>query len=62
MSSMDRKTFLRRFKVLQERHRRALGADDIEALERVQTDLAELKKQRDIDPVPAPAEVSADLG
>ena len=55
MSSIDRKIFLRRFKVLQDRHRRALGAGDIEALQSVETELADLTKQRDIDPVP-PAE------
>jgi hypothetical protein len=55
---MDREQFLRRFKELQDEHRRALGAGDAATLDRVQTDLAELMKQRE----PEPAQLSPTHG
>ena len=47
---MDRKQFLAQFQQLQDEHRRVLALGDVEALEKVQADLAELTKQ---DPRPA---------
>jgi hypothetical protein len=51
-SNMDRnrKQLLPQFQQLQDEHRRALAVGDIEAMERVQAELAELTKQ---DPRPA---------
>jgi hypothetical protein len=40
-----REQFRRRFEELQDEHRRALAAGDIEALESVQMEVAELMKQ-----------------
>ena len=46
MSEPDRETAEGRLKQLEEEHRRALAEDNIEALERVQTELDGLLKQR----------------
>jgi hypothetical protein len=45
MQTTDRVEVQRRLKELQEEHRRALGEGDIEALNRVQEELAELMKR-----------------
>ena len=45
MQTTDRAEVQRRFKELQEEHRRALGEANIEALNRVQKELAELMKR-----------------
>ena len=45
MQTTDRAEVQRRFKELQEEHRRALGEGNIEALNRVQKELAELMKR-----------------
>jgi hypothetical protein len=53
MVLMDRAQLQRRFKELKEEHVRALGTGDLETLERVQAELAELMKRdggQDADP------------
>ena len=53
MVLMDRAQFQRRFNELKEKHIRALSTGDLETLERVQAELAELMKRdggQDADP------------
>ena len=45
MQTADRVEFQRKHKQLQEEHRRALTAGDVEALDRIQTELAKLLRE-----------------